>query len=139
MATTLTSSPILQDVEAVKRVALLFSDLAGAYNERLKAEAPNLLQSEVYARLQEEQRLRSLSNQLYFEAAKRILADALDDQQKLEQNITKAEHTLKTIQSWQKVLDLVADVIVLAGSLVAGKPGPIIAALTEVREDIKGT
>jgi hypothetical protein len=137
MATDKQINPIFNDVASVQAVAKLFSDLADSYNERLKAEAPNMDGSEVYARLQEEQRLRSISNQLYFEAAERILAEAVDDQRQLEEDLDKAKTRLKKIQDWAAALDLVADLLVLAGALLARKPGPIVAALKEVREDIK--
>lgn len=128
---------ILYDPQAVQVVAQLLSEIADAYNERLKAEAPRLSQAEAYARLQEEQRLRSISNQLYFEAAQSVLDSGLDDQKKLESDLTKAKASLAKIQEWSKALDLVADVLVLAGALAARKPGPIVAALKEVRKDLK--
>lgn len=137
MATANETLPIFNDVPSVQAVAKLFSELADAYNVRLKEEAPNLNGSEVYARLQEEQRLRSISNQLYFEAAERVLQDAVDDQQKLEGDLKKAKARLKKIEEWAAALDLVADLLVLAGALLARKPGPIVAALKEVRDDLK--
>lgn len=131
--------PIFGDISAVQATAKLLSDVADAYNQRLKLEAPKLDGAEVYARLQEEQRLRSISNQLYFEAAQRVLDDAVDDQKQLEADLGKAKARLKKIEDWSQALDLVADLLVLAGALLARKPGPIVAALKEVREDIKVT
>lgn len=128
---------IFTDVPSVQAVAKLFSEIADAYNIRLTKEAQNLNNSEIYARLQEEQRLRSISNQLYFEAADRVLQDAVDDQQRLEANLKKAESRLKKIDEWAAALDLMADLLVLAGALLARKPGPILAALNEVRDDLK--
>lgn len=137
MATKNETRAIFGDVPSVQAVAKLFSELADAYNVRLKEEAPNLNASDVYARLQEEQRLRSISNQLYFEAADRVLQDAVDDQQKLESDLDRAKAHLKTIEDWAAALDLIADMLVLAGALLARKPGPIVAALKEVREDLQ--
>lgn len=129
--------PIFGDISAVQATAKLLSDVADAYNQRLKLEAPKLDGAEVYARLQEEQRLRSISNQLYFEASQRVLDDAVDDQNQLEADLGKAKTRLKKIEDWSQALDLVADLLVLAGALLARKPGPIVAALKEVRDDIK--
>jgi len=137
MATGNQPQPIFGDVASVQATAKLLSDVAEAYNERLKKEAPNLDGADVYARLQEEQRLRSISNQLYFEAAQRVLEESLDDQKALEVDLKKASERLKKIEDWAQALDLVADLLVLAGALLARKPGPIVAALKEVRDDIK--
>ncbi|GKS90138.1 hypothetical protein [Acidovorax sp. SUPP2539] len=137
MATENGPFPIFGDIAAVQATAKLLSDVADAYNKRLKLEAPKLDGAEVYARLQEEQRLRSISNQLYFEAAQRVLDDAVDDQKQLEGDLAKAKERLKKIEDWAQALDLIADLLVLAGALLARKPGPIVAALKEVRDDIK--
>lgn len=135
MATTQT--PAMATAEQVQRVAALLSGIADAFNERLKTEAGKLTQGEVYARLQEEQRLRSFSNQLYFEAADLVLADAVADQQELEDRLGEAKAKLAKIQAWAAALDLVADVLVLAGALMARKPQPILAAFKEVKKDLK--
>src|SRR4051812_12873828 len=115
-------SSAMATAEQVQRVAALLSEIADAFNERLKAESGKLAQGEVYARLQEEQRLRSISNQLYFEAANMVLADAVADQQDLEERLGEARARLAQIQAWAAALDLVADVLVLPGALIARKP-----------------
>lgn len=137
MATASASRPVFTDAQSVQAVATLFSELADTYNIRLKDEAPNLRGSEVYARLQEEQRLRSISNQLYFEAADRVLQGVVDDQDRLEGDLKKAKARLKKIEERAAALDLFADLLVLAGALLARKPAPIVAALKEVRDDLK--
>jgi hypothetical protein len=122
---------------SVRAVATLLSELADAFADRLKQEAPNLTQGEIVARLQEDQRLRSLSNQLYYEAADMALAEAVDDENALTDTLQKAKGQLAQIKQWQSALELLADVLVLAGALAAGKPGPILSSLNEVRGDLK--
>ncbi|RJP62869.1 MAG: hypothetical protein C4535_20365 [Comamonadaceae bacterium] len=137
MSTQKEEQSILHDAASVRAVAVLFSELADAYNARLKVEAPQLNSVEVYARLQEEQRMRSISNQLYFEAADRILNVAGESQAALEEVLKKSKRRLKKMEDWAAALDLIADLLVLAGAVLARKPGPILAALKEVRDDIK--
>jgi hypothetical protein len=127
---------IMSSEDSVRTVAQLLSDVADAFADRLKAEAPNLSQGEIVARLQEDQRLRSLANQLYFEASDMALADAVDDEQALSRTLAQAKSKLAQIKRWQDALELLADVLVLAGALAAGKPGPILSSLKEVRSDL---
>ena len=132
-----TPDPALQNPEYLRRVAALLSDCADAYNARLKAEAAALDSGAVYARLQEEQRLRGIANQLHFEAASRTLAEGAGQQQVLEEAIRQAGAKLAAFRSFARVVDLIGDLLALAGALVAGKPAPILAALREVRRDVR--
>jgi hypothetical protein len=130
------TTPALQKAEDLQTVAALLSEIADNYNARLRAEAANLTTAQVFVRLQEEQRLRSLANQMHFEANDLILDDVVDDQSRLESSLSKAKKKVKQFEDFARALDLVADILVLAGAILAGKPGPIIASLKEVREDI---
>ncbi len=129
-------SAALQSADDVRTVAQLLSKSADAYNRRLKKEAARLSSGDVFARLQEEQRLRGVANQLYFEATQRTLAAALDDQSALEATLVAAEADFASIARFEHVLELMADLLVLGGAIVSGKSSPILAALDEVRRDL---
>lgn len=131
-----TTTPALQTADDVRSAAHLLSDSADAYNTRLKAEAGSLSSGEVFARLQEEQRLRGIANQLYFEASQRTLTDAIDDQAELETTLATAAGRFATIEKFEHVMDLMTDLLVLGGALISGKPSPLLAALKEVRQDV---
>jgi hypothetical protein len=122
--------------DEMRDVATQLSAVADAFNVRLKAEAKNLTQGEIMARLQEDQRLRSLSNQLYFEAADLDLSSVANDVAGLGDAVERAKDVLANIQQWQDALELMADILVLAGALAAEKPGPIVSAFKEVQADL---
>lgn len=130
------TTPALQTPDEVRAVAQLLSKAADAYNTRLKAEAATLSSGDVFARLQEEQRLRGIANQLYFEASRRTLAAAVDDQAALEATLADAASKFAEMERSAQVFELVADLLVLGGAIVSGKPTPILAALNEVRQDV---
>ena len=129
-------SAALQTPDEVRAVALALSHAADAYNKRLKAEAARLSSGEVFARLQEEQRLRGIANQLWFEASQRTLVAAVDDQASLESTLAEVEAGFGSMARFDAVLELIADLLVLGGAIVSGKVSPILAALDEVRRDV---
>lgn len=129
-------TPALQTPAEIRTAAQLLTTSADAYNTRLKAQAPHLTSGEVFARLGEEQRLRSIANQLYFEASKRTLSAAVDDQSALEATLASAGTAFAHIAHFEGVLELAADLLVLGGAIVSGKVPTIVAALAEVRKDI---
>ncbi len=129
-------SAALQTPDDVRHAAQMLSKAADAYNTRLKVEAATLASGEVFARLQEEQRLRGIANQLYFEASQRTLAEAVDDQSALESTLADADACFASFERFERVLELMADLLVLGGAIVSGKSSPILAALGEVRKDI---
>ena len=131
-----TTNPALQSADEVRTAAHLLSNSADAYNKRPKAQAANLSRGEVFARLQEEQRLRGIANQLYFEASQRTLSDAVDDQADLETTLGTASDRFATIEKFEHVMALMTDLLVLGGAIISGKASPLIAALKEVRKDV---
>ena len=48
-----------------------------------------------------------------------------------------ADEKLKKIEEIEKFIDLIADMLVLAAAAYAAKPGPLLAAMEEVRKDLK--
>lgn len=113
------------------------SDAADAFSARLKQESPELDSGQIYARLQEEQRLRGMANQLYFEASQLTIQQAVAGQKNLDDQLQLANAKIKSFHKFQNALDLVADLIALGGAVLAGKPSPIVAAIGEVAKDVQ--
>lgn len=139
MATTMNRNDALDTPDKLRKVGMMLSDAADAYNQRLRAEAATLSDGERFARLQEEQMLRMKANQLFFEASKLTIADALNDQAELDEVLTKAQEKIAKFQKFQDSLDLVADLLSLGGAIISGRPSVIFAALKEVRNDVMAT
>lgn len=131
-----TTTPALQTADDVRAAAQHLLAAADVYNRRLKVEAGQMSSGDVFARLQEEQRLRGIANQLFFEASQRTLAFALDDQAALIATLTTATGRLSSFAKFERVTALVSDLLVLGGAIVSGKLSPLVAALKEVRLDI---
>lgn len=136
MNTDSPATPALQTADDVRAAARELIAAADAYDRRLKAQANQLSSGEVFARLQEEQRLRGVANQLFFEASRRTLALELDDQRALLGTLTLATERLASFDEFEQVTSLVTDLLVLGGAIVAGKASPLLAALNEVRQDV---
>jgi hypothetical protein len=135
MASTTTKDG-LDSTEKLRKLGMMLSDAADAFNQRLRAEAATLTNGERFARLQEEQMLRMKANQLFFEASRLTIQDALNDQAELEAVLTKAQTKIAQFQQFQDTLDLVADLLSLGGAIISGRPSVIFAALKEVRKDV---
>lgn len=129
-------SAALQTPDEVRSAAQWLSKAADAYNKRLRSEAAALSSGDVFARLQEEQRLRGIANQLFFQASQRTLSVAIDDQAALEATLASADARFASLARFEHVVELVADLLVLGGAIVSGKSSPILAALDEVRKDL---
>lgn len=132
-----TENPALAKADQLRAVATLLTQAADNYIAWLKESAPDLDSGEVYARLQEDFQLRSLSNQMYFEASNLTLSVAIAEQQELEKAIGDANAKLEAFQDYATTLDLVSDLIALAAAILTGKPNLIFAALKEVWSDVE--
>lgn len=121
--------------DSLRSIANSLSDVAGAYNELLKKDPPSN-GGDVYARLQEETRLRSIANQLYFQASNLTLQDGDYSVQALQQSIDDAGAKLKELDDLKKGIEVMADVLVLGGAIMAKKAGPIISSLQELKSDL---
>jgi hypothetical protein len=91
---------------------------------------------QAYSLFQDETSLRVKANALYLEAVKLTVSDLEIAQANLIKVMDKATSRIKTIETIAGFVDLVADLLVLAAAAYAAKPGPIIAALDEVRRDV---
>lgn len=99
-------------------------------------ESRQLKQAQAYSLFQDETSLRVKANALYLEAVKLTVRDLDFAQADLIKVMDKATSQIKTIETITGFVDLVADLLVLAAAAYAAKPGPIIAALDEVRSDV---
>jgi hypothetical protein len=86
---------------------------------------------------QDEAVLRQKANGLYIDAANCVLKNVAADQDEIIGLIAAANDKLKKIEDTGKFIDLIADLLVLASAAYAAKPGPLLAALKEVRKDLK--
>jgi hypothetical protein len=87
--------------------------------------------------LHDEVMLRLRANSLYVDAAKSVVEGLEMSQESLLGVVNKAKARIKTIEKVSILIDLVADILVLAAAAYAAKPGPIVAAATEVKDDVK--
>jgi hypothetical protein len=125
-----------QTPDQLRALAQRLADAADSYADRLRSEAANMTSDQIYPRLQEDQRLRGMANQLFFEASNHTISEALPGQTELDGTLTKAADKIKKFQRFENALEIVADLIALAGAVLAGKPGPVIAAIDEVAKDV---
>jgi methyl-accepting chemotaxis protein len=94
-----------------------------------QAQAQMIFQDEVV--------LRQKANGLYIDAANCVIKNLSEVQDDVVALIGAANEKLKKIEDIEKFIDLIADLLVLAAAAYAAKPGPMLAALKEVRKDLK--
>jgi len=87
---------------------------------------------------QDESILRQRANALYLDAANCIVKNLQTSQDELLGIINDAKKSLAEIKEVAKVVDLIADILVLVGAAYAAKPDPIVAAIKEVKSDLDG-
>jgi 4-hydroxy-3-methylbut-2-en-1-yl diphosphate synthase IspG/GcpE len=88
---------------------------------------------------QDETILRQRAISLYIDAASCVVNGLSESQESIIGLIDKTKEKIKTIKKIAMVVDLVADLLVLAAAAYAAKPDSIIAALKEVKEDIEAS
>lgn len=86
---------------------------------------------------QDEVILRQKANGLYIDAANCVVEGLAETQKSLLTTIDTAKQHLKNIKDITALIDLTADLIVLAAAINAAKPSAILAALKEVKEDVE--
>jgi hypothetical protein len=89
------------------------------------------------AMFQDEALLRQRANGLYIDAAKCLVEGLARSQASLLGTIDLAAREIRSMKNIASTIDLVADILVLAAAAYAAKPGPILAALKEIRDDIQ--
>lgn len=87
---------------------------------------------------QDEALLRQRASSLYIDAANCIVTDLGAPQKSVIELIDAANSKMAKIKAISKFIDLIADLLVLAAAAYAAKPGPILAALKEVKQDVEG-
>jgi hypothetical protein len=102
----------------------------GIKKEELTTEEARLI-------FQHEGSLRQFANGLYLNAVVRIVKNLEEPQQDILDLVESAKEEMKKIKKAASFIDLVADLLVLAAAVSAGKPKPVLSALKEIRSDIK--
>lgn len=126
----------IDKAEQYRTLGQKYSDAADAYNAQLKANAATLTMQEIFPLIQHEMALRQTANRMFFEASRLEIEAGKTDVAELNAAVAEANEALKRIDRLRDVLDLVADLLVLGSAVIAGKPGPVLAALREVKNDI---
>jgi hypothetical protein len=86
---------------------------------------------------QDESALRQRANALTIDAVDCVVKDLALPQKTLMGAVRTAETQMKAIKEVANCIDLAADLLSLAAAAYAAKPGPILAAWTEIREDFE--
>lgn len=86
---------------------------------------------------QDESILRQRANGLYIDAASCVVAGLDEAQKSVIDLVDTANARMRKIKEMAQLIDLVADLLLLATATYAAKPRPIIAALKEVRQDVE--
>ncbi len=112
---------------------------ADSIHERLmKAiKGKSVEQTEAQSLFQDETILRQKANSLYIDAAKCVVEGLEIAQTDLLNTIKTATDEIKKIKKIAAFIDLVADILALAAAAYASKPGPVVAALKEIKIDIE--
>ncbi len=122
----------------VEELADSLSACADSAHERLMKAIKDeeISHEEAQAAFQDETTLRQRANSLYIDAVKCVVNGLEETQKSLIAVIDTANSKLRRIKKISDFIDLVADLLTLAAAAYAAKPGPIIAALKEVKKDI---
>ena len=86
---------------------------------------------------QDESILRQRANGLYIDAASCVVAGLDEAQKSVIDLVDTANARMRKIKEMAQLIDLVADLLLLATATYAATPRPIIAALKEVRRDVE--
>lgn len=127
----------LSTVTQVQQMATELQNAADAIHVRLMAAIQNneIEQPAAQSLFQDEALLRQRSNSLYIEAIDSVVKGLQDNQASVIKVITDANTTIQNIEHIKAFIDLVADLLVLAAAVYAAKPGPILSALNEIKND----
>ena len=129
----------LANQRQVEELANSLTECADSIHERLMKAVKNkaVNQAEAQATFQDETILRQRANSLYIDAASCVLGDLAMPQKGLMDVVDTAKAKIRNIKQISAFVDLVADLLALAAAAYAAKPGPILATLKEVKEDVE--
>src|SRR3990172_6567736 len=127
----------LANQKQVEDLADSLTECADSIHERLMKAIKNkeVNQAEAQATFQDETILRQGANSLYIDAASYVVNGLATSQKSLMEVVDTAKAKIKKIRQIGAFIDLVADLLSLSAAAYAAKPGPILAALKEVKED----
>ena len=97
-------------------------------------EARQIDQAEAHELFASINQVRHLANTLYATAGDSVVQGLGETQQDVLNIINEAKNTIGTIKKAKMVIDIIADMVALAATINAGKPGPILASLMEVKK-----
>jgi len=111
---------------------------ADAIHERLMRAIKNkqISQSDAQSMFQDEAILRQRANSMYIDAANYVVKGLEESQKRLLEVIEAASEKIRTIKKIATFIELVGDLLILAAAVSAGKAGPILAALKEMKDDL---
>jgi hypothetical protein len=129
----------LANQKQVEALAEKLTECADAIHDRLMTgiRKKEITHSQAQALFQNEALLRQRANSLYIEAVKCVVDGLAESQKSLIDLIDTAKEKIRSIKKIASYIDMAADLLVLAAAVYAAKPGPIVAALTEVKDDIQ--
>jgi hypothetical protein len=121
----------------LEAAAQRLSDCADAFNGSMKKAMTEgqIGRDEAFQCLAREQMLRSLANQLHFDAALGEIMGLTATQAELDIALDAATGKIRAFHKFSDALTLIADVLALAAAIAARKPAVILASLKSVRED----
>lgn len=128
----------LSTVTQIQQMATELQDAADAIHVRLMAAIQNneIEQPAAQSLFQDEALLRQRADSLYIQAIDSVVSGLQDSQASVMNVITDANTTIQNIEHIKAFIDLVADLLVLAAAVYAAKPGPIVSALKEIKDDV---
>jgi len=127
-----------EDIEALADGLTAFAD--AMHKRTLKAiKAGTMDQAAATTLFQKESSLRQKADSLYADAVQSVVVGLDLDQADLLKVIKTAKERIQAIEDLRKGMEIFGDLIVLCASVVARKPGPIVAAVKEIRDDLKAT
>ncbi|MDB5980939.1 MAG: hypothetical protein JWQ69_1954 [Pseudomonas sp.] len=128
----------LSTVTQIQQMATDLQNAADAIHVRLMAAIQNneIEQPAAQSLFQDEALLRQRSDSLYIQAIDSVVEGLQDSQASVMKVITDANTTIQNIEHIKAFIDLVADLLVLAAAVYAAKPGPILSALNEIKNDV---
>ena len=124
--------------QQVEELADKITECADSIHARLiqAIKRKEIDQSAAQSIFQDEAILRQRANSLYLDATNCVVEGLAESQEEMLGLIDTAKEKIKTISKIAGLIDLIADLLVLAAAAYAAKPGSILAALKEVKEDV---
>lgn len=128
----------LSNIKEIEEMADNLSECANSIHERLMQAIKNkeVDHQKAQSLFQDETILRQQANSLYCDAVNCVVAGLSESQVDLNNLINTAKEEIKKIKEIANFIDIIADLIVLAGAIYAAKPAPILSALKEIKEDV---